>query len=482
MKVAKLLLSLMIISGGAILVQEAGAMTFQDSVDVQFSIDVSLGITLSSDTILIGSLSPGNSAHSNTITATVATNNTYGYTLSAMVGGTGQTAANNTLYNSTVDASFTSLATSASTPLASFSDNQWGYTTASSLNGANYSGLAYNTGKTINKTANYNGDAVAGYAGTDTTNFTIGAKAAIGQLAGEYSNVITFAAVTNVATDFTIDDITYLQDFAGLTSDEKTNVLSSMTASAQYTVADSRDGQEYTIAKLSDGSVWMTKPLNLAGGTALSSANTDVTSAYISSFATSGNLTKGSGKITLPASSTSGFDTDNYSFVYNSGNTTDCGASGQSSACYSYYSWDAATLGSGRSITADNTNASYSICPKGWGLPTTYNGTDSSTDFRALAIVLGGSDSVQLYDNTTAPTGTAMINSLTASIPGFMLNGFYYDSTLYYGGTFGRYWSATVSSVSSNAYYLYVNTSAAEVDMAEDVSRRFGLSVNCVLR
>ena len=53
-----------------------------------------------------------------------------------------------------------------------------------------------------------------------------------------------------------------MQDFASLTSSEKTAVLASMTASAQYTLKDSRDQKDYTVAKLADGNVWMTQNLD----------------------------------------------------------------------------------------------------------------------------------------------------------------------------------------------------------------------------
>ena len=53
-------------------------------------------------------------------------------------------------------------------------------------------------------------------------------------------------------------------------------------------------------------------------------------------------------------------------YVYNTRNSTDnCDNPG----CYSYYSWHAATAGSGVDITTANTDAPYSICPKGWKLP-----------------------------------------------------------------------------------------------------------------
>ena len=62
-----------------------------------------------------------------------------------------------------------------------------------------------------------------------------------------------------------------------------------------FTAYDKRDEQAYTIAKLKDGKYWMTTNLNLAGGTTITSDDSD--------------LAEGA-SYTLPASSTSGFNVD----------------------------------------------------------------------------------------------------------------------------------------------------------------------------
>ncbi|MBR2795920.1 hypothetical protein IKE13_02630, partial [Candidatus Saccharibacteria bacterium] len=243
----------------------------------------------------------------------------------------------------------------------------------------------------------------------------------------------------------------------------------------EVTLYDSRDEKSYTVAKLADGNYWMAANLNLAGGTALSADDTDVDASYISSFTTSNNLTKSDNTIVLPASSQS-FNTNNYSYVYNS-SSTDCSSS---TGCYGYYSWDAATLGSGRSISVANTNASYSICPKGWKLPTTYDGSGSAaeaTDFRALMIALGGSNSVQTYNSSTTPTGATMYGKLVAAPYNFLLTGYYNGDSFYNGGSRGYYWSATSSS-STYARRLYFYSDfvySASTDL-----RNYGFSVRCV--
>jgi uncharacterized protein (TIGR02145 family) len=248
------------------------------------------------------------------------------------------------------------------------------------------------------------------------------------------------------------------------------------------TVCDTRDDQTYTIAKLNDNKYWMIENLNLAGNTALSANDTDVTSEYISSFPASNNLTKTGDTIVLPASSTSGFDTNNYSYVYNSGNTTNCGASSQNTPCYSYYSWDAATLGSGRTIATDNTDAEQSICPKGWKLPSTYYGSGiaaEATDFRKLMIGYGGSNSIQTYNSSTTPTGATMYGRIgPGTTPNYLLAGLYSDGSFYDGGSYGTYWSSTSYSSTSYAHYLYFYSGS--VNSANYNTRRSGFSVRCL--
>ena len=254
----------------------------------------------------------------------------------------------------------------------------------------------------------------------------------------------------------------YMQDV----TDEDLNGLIPNTGDT-IELSDKRDNQGYSVARLADGKVWMTENLNLAGGTTISCDTSDCDSSY--TIPTTQGWQSG-GK--LPASSTSGFDTNNYAYVYNSGNTT-CGSS---NPCYSYYSWDAATLGSGRNITADNTDAPYSICPKGWHLPNTRTGTNSTSDFRALMIALGGSRSVEAYNNGTSPTGAVMFGRITAS-PNYYRAGHYSSSG---GGGFnitGFYLSSTSQNSTSNRQ-LYFGSNI--VNPINPTNRSYGASVRCV--
>ena len=254
------------------------------------------------------------------------------------------------------------------------------------------------------------------------------------------------------------------------------------------TLYDARDNQAYTVAKLADNKYWMTENLNIAGGTALSSEDTDFDASY--TLPTTNGWTVTDGKLVLPASATKNdadnnlsdstqFGTDNYAYVFNSGNKENCGASSQNTPCYSYYSWDTATLGSGRNINQDNTDALYSICPKNWRIPTsrTTSATNWQTesDFYVLAHQYGLDSTTQTFENddgfyTQAGPGT---------IPNFLLAGQFSDGLFSFGGLYGDYVSST--TVGSNfTGTRFLALSASITDSSAMTYRRIGFSVRCL--
>ena len=187
----------------------------------------------------------------------------------------------------------------------------------------------------------------------------------------------------------------------------------------QYNVTDSRDGNDYTVALLADGNIWMTKNLDLAGGTTLTPANSNVATNYT----LPASRTSANGGVTLDG----GFDNDTVADIYNSNSTT-CG---NNQPCYSYYSYMAATAGTNPS----SGDAQYDICPKGWRLP-------GYTEYNTLI--------------RTYTTGTA----LTASPFYGVYAGSYLGSSFRDGGSLGFYWSSTADSA-SGAYLLYFDSSNA---------------------
>ncbi|MBR2741221.1 hypothetical protein IKD98_00470 [Candidatus Saccharibacteria bacterium] len=255
------------------------------------------------------------------------------------------------------------------------------------------------------------------------------------QPAGTYTGQVKYTLIhphnaTKPIKPVTIATAEYLQEVNSCPAD--------LPEEQVYTLKDSRDEQEYKVAKLKDGKCWMVENLNIAGGAALSSEDTDFDSSY--ELPTSDGWTVSNNTLILPDSDTPG--TDPRPYVYNS-NNDDCS---NNQPCYSYYSWFAATAGSNSTISV-GANAPFSICPKGWHLPNigvADDTTNPSTDFGNLVISYGGSAEIPFYYSETNPTGAAMYNNLGPdSIPNFQLAGGYMFEQFQ---TNNRYQSSTMSS------------------------------------
>ena len=226
---------------------------------------------------------------------------------------------------------FTSLSTTDSlSDLNSLTPGTWGYSYSndSGTTWSAYSGLPLytNAGATLSEKYTPSDDSIS---------FKIAAYATNAQASGEYNNVINFTATAyphpmTLAESYAYFGKTQTDGYYTM-QDMEPGICAVAEDNSTMQVIDLRDHNTYTIAKLADHRCWMTTNLNLEGGTALNSDTTDVDSDYIDSFSTSNNLTRSGDAIVLPAPSTSGFDTDNYSYVYNTNNKTDdCSSPG----CY----------------------------------------------------------------------------------------------------------------------------------------------------
>ena len=255
-------------------------------------------------------------------------------------------------------------------------------------------------------------------------------------------------------------------------------------------VVDKRDEQEYTIAKLADGKYWMTENLNIAGGTALSSEDTDFDSSY--TLPTTDGWTVTDGKLVVPASAIKNENdnnlTDNtqfslntlHAYVFNSGNTTSCSNNNQSIPCYSYYSWDAATLGSERLLDAPNTDASYSICPKGWRLPTSGTTNDDGWkrgDFYTLATAYGANVESSYRDSTTETGSNFYNNAGPLTVPRFQMGGYYWDGNFTSGG--GHYLASTTYG---GSWQMQLNLYTDSVYTTDTFPSGFGMSIRCLFK
>ena len=374
-----------------------------DSKELEYSVNILpvLNVTIPTNTVSLN-LHPNNKTFdSSNFNITVSTNNAYGYNLSMSSTGTSLiNAADSSITLDTLPASETGYTDT------TFPTNAWGY----KLGSSNWT--PYTSGVTLleNNAPTYG----------DSTNISFGAKIDYEQPAGNYNLALTFTAVAGVAP------VSYMQDFTA-------SEVDAMAEGDTRELVDSRDNKPYSVAKIND-LVWMTKNLDLAGGTTLTAADSNIASGC--------NLGT---TCTLPASSTEGFSDDSTAYVYNSGSTT-CG---KNSPCYSYYSYAAATAGTG--ATLESGEAPSDICPKGWRLPT-------SIESETL---------IETYD-----TGAKLVASPFLGV----YAGYYEKSSLYVGGSGGFYWSSTASS-STNAYRFDFTSSYVGVNNGR---KRYGWSVRCV--
>ena len=467
------------------------AATWQDSYNVEFTFEPGISISLSSADLVISDLAPGTYSDSNVITVTTSTNSSGGYTLGASVGSS--TYNTRSLIQDDISSVFDSIATDAS--LGTLTDpDTWGYAirdgssdssgsgSSSSSTWSNYSGLPLYDSTDLTNVK----ELATGGQGVSTLDFKIAAYADSSMTSGEYNNIINFIATAepepiNFARAFyeaaELDPtITKLNGYYKM-QDMRSSICNNIdVVPSTMELIDTRDSKVYTVAKLADNKCWMTTNLDLAGGTALSSDDTDFDATWTLPTANgfeAGNTLPTSQVIVSDTTLDGGFTDDTQAYIFNSGKD-ECV---NKDPCFSYYSWTTATLGSGLDITADNTDAPYSICPKNWRLPTTYYGINSTTDFRALAIVLGGSDDVQTYNSSTSPMGSSMYDSLISSPYSFVLSAGINNSEFTYNNGHGSYYTSTSAS-STSAHRLRFNST--EIQFAGVSSRHAGSAVRCI--
>ena len=210
------------------------------------------------------------------------------------------------------------------------------------------------------------------------------------------------------------------------------------TASNKVTPT-SANAKSYTVRKLADGNCWMTEnlalPLSTTQGIEVVDNNGNLAPARTDT--TMGDINNSG--IWMPA----GTGGNNAIEPLNSNTKTPA-----SNGNY-YYSWYAATAGSDTSSLV-NTEASLSICPRGWKIPANYT-IDSTKSYGSLTnaynLTSGGANNTQNH-----------VSELESSPLNFARSGYYYSGGLEWGSTIGYYWSSTTYSSDTYAYYFYYNT------------------------
>ncbi len=230
-------------------------------------------------------------------------------------------------------------------------------------------------------------------------------------------------------------------------------------------LTDIRDNKKYWVTKLKDGNCWMTQNLDLDlyvnnTGRTLTASDSDVAGSWTSNTGASG----------LWTGSSSDYNTVKY---YDSGikycNTSNCdlttSANNGHDSQGNYYTWTAATAGTGVGKDSNGDIAPSSICPKGWKLPLSGSSNDT----------VSGSFNYLVDAYSIGSVGS----KLTQAPLYFVYGGFVNNSSLTYAGSLGYYWSSTANSA-TNAYRLYFGSSY--VGPSDNNNRYLGYSVRCVAR
>ena len=294
-----------------------------------------------------------------------------------------------------------------------------------------------------------------------------------------------------------LNTITYMQDMTP-------ELCASAPLNDTARLIDKRDGKYYWVAKLADGNCWMTQnlELDLTSGKSLTPELSDV-SANWNPGATTFTSAQEGGRGSSYNNTVQSWNLGKY--VWKTPNSTsDClsGTNLSESSCASYwqdassmtpmttyrtdgvsvegntydahylagnyYSWEAATAGTGHSHTSDGAEAPDSICPAGWQLPLSRSSNNAvSGSFYNLLNQYG----------FTSSTGSGA-NSITRAPLFFVRSGYVYPT--YYlvsAGDYGYYWSSVASS-SSRAYTLAFASSY--VYPSSNYNRCNGQSVRCV--
>ena len=305
--------------------------------------------------------------------------------------------------------------------------------------------------------------------------------------AGDYTNVITFTAVTNAVPEpevgpapssdcnTPVPNITYMQE---INDSNKTTVLASMTQDTQDYLRDSRDTKPYCVAKLADGNIWMTQNLDhdiVTTTDFYTYANTDIGhgatpntsakwTAQTATYAT--NDTTWSRSVDNPKSYDPGDLCWNGTIApdYIGTLSTYAVACGSDKHYHigNYYNWTAAVaMNDSSSYTTDEQDVDQSICPAGWRLPT-FSGNKSYDNLvTALSLTSGASGNVQ-------------------SAPAYFVYGGYWGGSSYSVGGSDHYWSSVVND--DDGAYVFSFSRGGYMNPQVVNIRDDGNSVSCVAR
>jgi len=318
---------------------------------------------------------------------------------------------------------------------SSFEANKWGY----GIDGGNY--MPFVSGTLIKET-----DTMAN---EDPTDCSVATKVDFTQADGTYRTTITFTAVAKIVFD-------YIQD-----------ITPSFCSTTPKTVVDIRDNEEYVIQQLADGNCWMLDNLRL-DPTAVSlenlQGNTNASNEALAYLKQGGGTDQ---YATAAVASVSDWPAEEkYTEpVVNTErkNTVSNDATGNGSGKIGvYYNYCAASAGAycytNEAYNDNMGNIKDDICPKGWRLPTGYDGGEFKT----------------LYDKYTGIS--AFNTAFSTPISG--------GATFTPDGGVANYWMS--DSYGSEKTYVSVSSSSMLYEEGyynpRATERYQGLSARCILK
>ncbi len=240
------------------------------------------------------------------------------------------------------------------------------------------------------------------------------------------------------AADKSLSDINNMQEM-------RTSICENSTIGESNALTDTRDNSTYTVSKLNDGKCWMTQNLRITKESVEENGSLAILDNSQSNIGAGNDFS-------LPTADINSFTDNTRASIYYAGDEI-YGA---------YYSWCAATAGSCQDVTTAGINASDSICPRGWRLPT-------QLDYVTLREEAG--EWTQKVINEKTYEGRTFRGSfwVAAGTVGS-------DAILQYMSN-GYYWSSTASSEEKayNLYFLKTGTNPAASN-----NRLAGRTIRCV--
>ena len=246
---------------------------------------------------------------------------------------------------------------------------------------------------------------------------------------------------------------------------------STLAQGNEITVVDSRDGKEYTVARLADGNIWMTQNLDhniVSAQDFYTYENTDIGHGTTPnpSATWTGTATRATSDTTWTSSATTPVSYDPGELCWNgtpgSSTTEDCNENNSHYHLGNYYNWTAAVaMSNSSSYKSDGTDVDQSICPAGWRLPTYSDNKSYQRLVNTQSLSAGTSGNIQ--------------NS-----PVYFVYGGGWDGSSIRVGSYGHYWSSVVTS-SYAAYRLDFDVDGGLYPQYGS-GRSGGYSLRCVAR